>query len=84
MKETYKTYLTPEIMKDIIKMESADELVKYAAEKDIKIDVSEAEELMKKLAAANDNSIIPLNDDELDKVAGGEQCIPSSQRKKTR
>ena len=82
MKETYKTYLTPEIMKEIMKMESAEEIVKYAAEKNITISVSEADNLLKKFAAANDDSLIPLADEELDKVAGGEQCIPSSQRKK--
>ncbi len=74
MKESYKKYLTPEIMKDILKMNSAEELVKYAAEKDITIDVAEAEELMKLLARADDASRVPLDDEELDKIAGGVQC----------
>ena len=81
MEETYKAYLTPEIMKEIMKMGSAEEIVKYAAEKNITISVSEADNLLKKFAAVNNDPMIPLSDEELAQVAGGEQCIPSSQRK---
>lgn len=81
MEETYKAYLTPEIMKEIMKMGSAEEIVKYAAEKNITISVSEADNLLKKFAAVNDDSNMPLSDEALDNVAGGQQCIPSSQRK---
>ena len=48
MKESYKKYLTPEIMKDIMKMKSAEEIIKYAAEKNIQIDAPEAEKLLEK------------------------------------
>ena len=83
MKETYKTYLTPEIMKEIMKMKSAEEIVKYAAEKNITISVSEADNLLKKFAAVNNDPMIPLSDEELTKVAGGgQQCFPSSRKPK--
>ena len=83
MKETYKTYLTPEIMKEIMKMKSAEEIVKYAAEKNITISVSEADNLLKKFAAVNNDPMIPLSDEELANVAGGgQQCVPSSRRPK--
>ncbi len=83
MNETYKTYLTPEIMKEIMKMGSAEEIVKYATEKNITISVSEADNLLKKFAAVNDDPMIPLSDEALANVAGGgQQCVPSSRRPK--
>jgi hypothetical protein len=82
MKESYKKYLTPEIMKDIMKMKSAEEIIKYAAEKNIQIDAPEAEKLLEKFAGAGNDSKSPLSAKELDGVAGGEECLPSSKKAK--
>ena len=72
MKKFSKKDLTPEIMKEAMKIESAEELIKYAAGKDIELDADTAKSLIEQLKAVKETE---LGDDALDSVAGGGACV---------
>ena len=61
--------LTPQMMKGLTKVQSAEELIEKARLNDFELDKDQAEKFFKQLQSAQE-----LGDDELDKVAGG-GCI---------
>ncbi len=58
--------LTPQMMKGLTKVQSAEELIEKARLNDFELDKDQAEKFFKQLQSAQE-----LGDDELDKVAGG-------------
>ena len=72
MKKFKMSELTPEIMKDLIKLKSSEEFLNYAKEKGYDLSQEEAEKLFKQFSETFKN--VELSDEEIDKVAGGADC----------
>ena len=72
MKKFKMSELTPEIMKDLLKLKSSEDFLNYAKEKGYDLSQEEAGKLFKQFSEIFKNG--ELSDEEIDKVAGGADC----------